>query len=284
VSWPGPSRPAPRSGPGASDYCRTALTCRRSRRSCWSCRARLRVSTSRCRARAAGRPRYAVRRRFDRAAAYFGALAARAPADPHRSFFQAGAYIWWAVRSRLRRLRRCSASTRCSLSAGTRACRRPERRGLLLATALGYPRGNAKEHGHGYGAAKTRRPCATSTAASSRPTPPALTAISDWACTTTACGAPARLPDSLRASSAWKRQAERGIRSMRRAAQDGDLARVESTWVLAAALTREAGARSRGRAVLERERAVTSRDSPRAILVIRYFSVLAKVPAEDLSG
>ena len=47
--------------------------------------------------------------------------------------------------------------------------------------------------------------------------------------------------------------AERGIRYMRRAAHDGDLARVESTWVLAAALMREAARDPAGRAVLERE-------------------------------
>src|SRR5881396_3908951 len=47
--------------------------------------------------------------------------------------------------------------------------------------------------------------------------------------------------------------AERGIRYMRRAAHDGDLARVESTWVLAAALVREAARDPAGRAVLERE-------------------------------
>jgi hypothetical protein len=35
--------------------------------------------------------------------------------------------------------------------------------------------------------------------------------------------------------------AARGLRHMRRAARDGDLARVEATWVLAAALVREAG-------------------------------------------
>ena len=36
-------------------------------------------------------------------------------------------------------------------------------------------------------------------------------------------------------------------------AQDGDLARVEATWVLAAALTREAARDPGGRATLERE-------------------------------
>ncbi len=40
---------------------------------------------------------------------------------------------------------------------------------------------------------------------------------------------------------------------MRRAARAGDLSRVESTWVLAAALMREAARDPAGRAVLERE-------------------------------
>src|SRR6185437_12933355 len=47
--------------------------------------------------------------------------------------------------------------------------------------------------------------------------------------------------------------AERGIRYMRRAAHDGDLSRVESTWVLAAALMREAARDATGRVVLENE-------------------------------
>src|SRR2546428_7439865 len=47
--------------------------------------------------------------------------------------------------------------------------------------------------------------------------------------------------------------AERGIRYLRRAAHDGDLARVESSWVLAAALMREAARDREGRGVLERE-------------------------------
>src|ERR1041385_6668314 len=47
--------------------------------------------------------------------------------------------------------------------------------------------------------------------------------------------------------------AERGIRYMRRAAHDGDFARVEATWVLAAALMREAARDPAGRSVLERE-------------------------------
>ena len=34
--------------------------------------------------------------RFERAAAYFAALAARHPRDPAPLVFEAGAYIWWA--------------------------------------------------------------------------------------------------------------------------------------------------------------------------------------------
>src|SRR3989449_8359148 len=47
--------------------------------------------------------------------------------------------------------------------------------------------------------------------------------------------------------------AERGVAYLRRVAQDGDLARVEATWVLAAALAREAARDPGGRATLERE-------------------------------
>ena len=47
--------------------------------------------------------------------------------------------------------------------------------------------------------------------------------------------------------------AEEGVRFMRRVAHEGDLARVEGTWVLAAALVREAERDRNGRAVLRRE-------------------------------
>ena len=46
--------------------------------------------------------------------------------------------------------------------------------------------------------------------------------------------------------------AEQGIRYMRRAAVDGDLARVEAGWVLAAALVREAARAAPARAALQR--------------------------------
>jgi len=46
--------------------------------------------------------------------------------------------------------------------------------------------------------------------------------------------------------------AERGIAYMRRAAAEGDLARVEASWVLAAALVREAARDAAQRAPLER--------------------------------
>jgi len=47
--------------------------------------------------------------------------------------------------------------------------------------------------------------------------------------------------------------AELGISYLRRVARDGDLARVEANWVLAAALVREAARDPGGRAALERE-------------------------------
>ena len=45
--------------------------------------------------------------------------------------------------------------------------------------------------------------------------------------------------------------AEQGIRYMRRAALEGDLARVEAAWVLAAALEREAARAAPARATLQ---------------------------------
>jgi len=49
--------------------------------------------------------------------------------------------------------------------------------------------------------------------------------------------------------------AELGISYLRRVSREGDLARVEASWVLAAALVREAARDPRGRAVLQHEAA-----------------------------
>ena len=191
---------------------------------------------------------------FDRAAAYFGALAARAPADPAPVVFQAGAYIWWAsaLDSADFALPRIDSLLAVALA---RAGAAPGTPGdFWLATALGYRARQREEHGHGYGAAKDakamrdvyRRLLATDSSCAD-----CYLGLGVYDYGLARAGAFARFV--ARIIGLGSGNAERGIRYMRRAADDGDLARVESTWVLAAALTREAARDPAGRAVLARE-------------------------------
>src|SRR5437773_11225809 len=76
---------------------------------------------------------------------------------------------------------------------------------------------------------------------------------------------------------------------MRRAAHDGDLASVESTWVLAAALLREAARDPAGRDVLEREargyvEGLAARYPPNPVFQRFLRGVPARTPAAELLG
>ena len=174
---------------------------------------------------------------FDRAAAYFATLAARDPADPAPLVFQAGAYIWWAA---------------ARDSAGFEVQRIDSLLGLALvrarittgpiadfwqATALGYRARQREENGHAFSAAKDAK--------TMRDIYRRVLAV-DSSCADCYLGLGVYEYGLARASTVARffarviglgsGNAERGIRYMRRAAHDGDLARVESTWVLAAAL------------------------------------------------
>jgi len=191
---------------------------------------------------------------FDRAAAYFGALAARAPADPAPVVFQAGAYIWWAsaLDSADFALQRIDSLLAVALARARAAPGTPG--DFWLATALGYRARQREEHGHGYGAAKdakAMRDVYRRLLAADSSCADCYLGLGVYDYGLARAGAFARF--FARLIGLGSGNAERGIRSMRRAAHDGDLARVESTWVLAAALTREAARDPAGRAVLERE-------------------------------
>jgi len=191
---------------------------------------------------------------FERAAAYFAALAARAPADPAPVVFQAGAYIWWASArdSADFALQRIDSLLGVALA---RAHAAPGTAGdFWLATALGYRARQREERGHAYSAAKDakamrdiyRRLVAADSACAD-----CYLGLGVYDYGLARAGAFARF--FARLIGLGSGNAERGIRYMRRAAHDGDLARVESAWVLAAALMREAARDPAGRAVLERE-------------------------------
>ena len=191
---------------------------------------------------------------FEGAAAYFAALAARAPADPAPVVFQAGAYIWWASArdSADFALQRIDSLLGVALA---RARATPGTSGeFWLATALGYRARQREEHGHAYSAArdaKAMRDIYRRLLAADSSCADCYLGLGVYDYGLARAGAFARF--FARIIGLGSGNAERGIRYMRRAAHDGDLARIESTWVLAAALMREAARDREGRGVLERE-------------------------------
>jgi hypothetical protein len=189
---------------------------------------------------------------FERAAAYFATLAARDTNDPAPVIFQAGAYIWWASArdSAAFELRRIDSLLTVALA---RAPRRDEG-GFWRATALGYRARQREEHGHSFSAAKdakAMRDIYRRLLAADSSCADCYLGLGVYDYGLARAGALARF--FARIIGLGSGNAERGIRYMRRAAHDGDLARVESTWVLAAALMREAARDPAGRVVLEQE-------------------------------
>jgi hypothetical protein len=192
---------------------------------------------------------------FARAAAYFADLAERAPADPAPVVFQAGAYIWWAsaLDSADFELERIDSLLGVAL-ARARAAGTAGGGDFWLATALGYRARQREEHGHAYGAAKdakAMRDIYRRLLAADSSCADCFLGLGVYDYGLARAGAFARF--FARIIGLGGGNAERGIRYMRRAAHDGDLSRVESTWVLAAALMREAARDATGRVVLENE-------------------------------
>lgn len=190
---------------------------------------------------------------FAVAAAHFERLAARDTADPAPLIFQAGAYIWWAsaldsadfARPRIDSLLALSIARARVLGDGADFWR---------ATALGYRARERDLHGQSWGAAKDGK--------AMRDLYRRLLAA-DSSCVDCYLGLGVYHYGLARASALAQLfakiiglgsgNAETGIRYMRRVATEGDLAKVEATWVLAAALVREAARDEGGRVVLEQE-------------------------------
>jgi hypothetical protein len=190
---------------------------------------------------------------FAVAADYFAELAGRDSADPAPVVFQAGAYIWWASAkdSADFALQRIDSLLGVAL-ARARAAGKPGE--FWLATALGYRARQRAEHGHGYSAArdaKVMRDIYRRLLAVDSTCEDCYLGLGVYDYGLARASAVARL--FARLIGLGSGSAERGMRYMRRAARAGDLSRVESTWVLAAALMREAARDPAGRAVLERE-------------------------------
>ncbi len=190
---------------------------------------------------------------FAGAARYFTELSARDTADPAPVIFHAGAYIWWAAAldsadyeaPRIDSL--LGAAIRLARAGGPVE-------DFWLATALGYRARERDLHGHSWGAAKDARAMRDAyrrVLARDSTCVDCFLGLGVYNYGLARAGALARL--LAKVIGLGSGDAETGIRYMRRVAHEGGLARVEATWVLAAALVREAERDAAGRAVLRHE-------------------------------
>lgn len=187
---------------------------------------------------------------FAAAAHYFAVLATQDTTDPAPVIFRAAAYIWWAA-----------AQDSADFEAGRIdsllgvAIRLARGDGdFWLATALGYRARERELHGHSWGAAKDAkgmRDAYRRVLARDSSCVDCYLGLGLYQYGLARAGALARLVAKLIGLGSG--DAERGIRYMRRVAHGGGLASIEATWVLAAALAREAGRDRAGRDVLRRE-------------------------------
>ena len=192
---------------------------------------------------------------FPTAAAYFAGLAARDSTDPAAVTFEASAYIWWAAALENDRYEAARIDSLLDLAvARARAASPGPAHDFWLATALGYRARQRDLHGHSWAAAQDGKAMGDAYAR--------VLAV-DSSCADCYLGLGVYQYGLARASALARLvativgvgsgNAERGIAYMRRAATQGDLARVEAGWVLAAALVREATREPAQRAVLERD-------------------------------
>lgn len=196
--------------------------------------------------------------RFQTAAAYFSRLGAADPTDPGPLVFEAGAYIWWAAAKDSDDFEAARIDSLLDLAIGrARALARrapgPDA-DFWLGTALGY-RGRERDlHGHSWGAAKDAKAMRDAYR---------RVLAADSSCVDCWLGLGLYSYGLARASTLARivariiglggGDADEGITMMRRSAADGDLARVEATWVLASALVREADRDKNRRAALREE-------------------------------
>ena len=192
---------------------------------------------------------------FPAAAAYFADLSARDTTAPAPVTFEASAYIWWAAALENDEYERARIDSLLDLAiARARAAAPGPARDFWLATALGYRARQHDLHGHSWGAAKDGQAMHDAYArvlAVDSSCADCYLGLGVYQYGLARAGALARLV--ARIVGLGSGNAERGIGYMRRAATDGDLARVEAEWVLAAALEREAARDPADRSALEAE-------------------------------
>jgi hypothetical protein len=192
---------------------------------------------------------------FPAAAAYFADLAARDTAAPAPVIFEAGAYIWWAaaLANDDYETERIDSLLDVGIARARRQAQGPAR-DFWLATALGYRARQRDLHGHSWGAAQDGKAMRDAYG---------RVLAADSSCTDCYLGLGVYQYGLARASALARFVAkliglgsgnvDTAMRYLRRVARDGDLARVEGTWVLAAALVREAARDPADTSGLERE-------------------------------
>jgi hypothetical protein len=189
--------------------------------------------------------------RFDAAARYFAAVSGRDTMEAAALVFEAGAYIWWGEAREDETFERARIDSLLDLAI-RRA--RSARDTFWLATAYGYRARQRELYGSALGAAKDAkrmRDGYSAVLAADSTCADCYLGLGLYEYGLARVGALARF--FARLIGLGSGDADQGIRYLRRAALDGDLARVEATWVLAAALVREATRDRAGRAGLERE-------------------------------
>ena len=192
---------------------------------------------------------------FPAAAAHFAALAAEDTTDPAPVIFEAGAYIWWAaaLESDGYEAGRIDSLLDLAMARARRQAAVPAR-DFWVGTALGYRARQRELRGHPWAAVKDARAMHDAYR---------RVLAADSACTDCYLGLGVYQYGLARASALARFVARliglgtgdvaTAMRYLRRVAHDGDLAQVEGTWVLAAALVREAARDPGGKPVLERE-------------------------------
>jgi hypothetical protein len=192
---------------------------------------------------------------FPTAVAYFAALAARDTANAAPLIFEASAYAWWAAALENDAYEARRIDTLLDLAIRrAKAAPQDRDRDFWLATALGYRARQRDLHGHAWGAAKdakAMRDAYRGVLAADSSCVDCYLGLGVYEYGLARVGALAKFVAKLIGLGGGS--AERGISDLRRVAQSGDLARVEATWVLAAALKREAARDPAGRATLEGE-------------------------------
>lgn len=191
--------------------------------------------------------------RFATAAHYFAGLAAQDSTDPAPLIFQASGYIWWASALDSAQFERPRIDSLLGLAI-RRARALGPRADFWLATAHGYRARERELAGHPWGASRHAKAMRDAYR---------RVLVTDTTCVDCYLGigvyhyglgrASALARFVARLIGLGSGNAEEGIAHLRRVARDGDLAQVEATWVLAAALVREAERDPAGRAVLHHE-------------------------------